>query len=95
MADLKSELEEYDRLRAGNFDVSQLSQIDSVPLVLIKARIATGMTQKDLAKLLKLKEPQVQQYESTNYARASLTRVGQIANVLRQAYEDAERRVSR
>lgn len=91
IADLKAEVEEYDRLRAGDFDVSELCQIESVPIVLIKARIAAGMTQKDLAKCLKVKEPQVQQYEATNYARASLTRIGQVATILRKAHERAGR----
>ena len=58
-------------------------------MVLIKARIALGMTQKDLAKRLKVKEPQIQQYEATNYARASLTRVEQVARILRKAHEKA------
>lgn len=87
LADLKAETEEYERLRAGDFDVAQLRQIESVPVVLIKARIAAGMTQKDLAKRLKVKEPQIQQYEATNYARASLTRIGQVATILRKAHE--------
>jgi ribosome-binding protein aMBF1 (putative translation factor) len=95
LADLRAEVEEYERLRAGHFDASQLYQIESVPVVLIKARIVAGMTQKDLAKRLKVKEPQVQQYEASNYVRASLTRVEQVASILRKAHEKVGRRERR
>ena len=48
----------------------------------IKARIAQGLSQKDLAERLKLKEQQIQRYEATDYASASLNRIKEVVTAL-------------
>lgn len=82
LADLRAELKEYEDLRAGKYAIPPLDPFTEFPLVLIKARIAKGLTQKELAKRLGLKEQQIQKYESTEYASASLSRVREIAEAL-------------
>lgn len=82
LADLKKQLQEYEALKAGHFDLSALNAVAELPTVLIKARIAQGLRQKDLAERLGLKEQQIQRYEATDYATASLTRIKEVANVL-------------
>ena len=82
LADLKEQLQEYEALRAGHFDLDTLNVVAELPTVLIKARIAQGLRQKDLAERLGLKEQQIQRYEATDYATASLTRIKEVANVL-------------
>ena len=79
---LRAQLAEYDELRAGRVEVPELSVIDDVPRALIRARIASGMTQQQLAQALHLKTQQIQKYEASNYAGASLSRVREIARVL-------------
>jgi ribosome-binding protein aMBF1 (putative translation factor) len=64
--------------------------LDTAPLEaiaddLIKARIAAGMSQASLAKSLRLKPQQIQRYEASKYASASLSRVLEVARVLRNA----------
>ena len=49
---------------------------------MIQARIARGLTQKELAQKLGLKEQQIQRYEASSYAKASLARINQIIDVL-------------
>jgi ribosome-binding protein aMBF1 (putative translation factor) len=49
---------------------------------LIEARIAAGMSQRELARVLGIKEQQVQRYEATEYASASLARVIKVAHAL-------------
>ncbi len=49
---------------------------------MIRARIARGLTQKDLAKRLGIKEQQIQRYEETDYASASMARVNQVIKAL-------------
>ena len=49
LADLENELREYDSLKAGEFPMESLKAVAEVPAVLIKARIATGLSQRDLA----------------------------------------------
>ena len=82
LEDLETELREYESLKAGKFPVDELSVIDELPTVLIKARIARGFSQKDLAERLGLQEQQIQRYEATDYASASLTRIKQVVGAL-------------
>ncbi len=79
-----SEIKEYETLKAGNFDFETLPSLAEISKWLIQARIARGLRQEDLAKLLKLKKQQIQHYESTNYAAASLSRIRTIADTLRR-----------
>ena len=91
LADLKEQLQEYEALKAGHFDLDALNVVAELPTVLIKARIAQGLRQKDLAKRLGLKEQQIQRYEATDYATASLTRIKEVANVLGgEAYQSPQ-----
>ncbi len=78
LADLRKQLREYESLKSGNFDFNQLMIVNSLPTMLIKARIARGMTQRDLAERIGLKEQQIQRYEATDYASASLGRIRDI-----------------
>ncbi len=82
------ELREYEALQAGKFDFEKLPSIEQIPAWLIQARIARGLRQEDLAKLLNLKKQQVQQYEATDYAAASLNRLNHVLAALR-AYNPA------
>ena len=88
LADLRSEMREYESLTAGGFPVDDLQAIANLPVVLIKARIAQGLSQKDLARRLGLKEQQIQRYEATDYASASFKRIREVAGALGLAAED-------
>jgi Predicted transcriptional regulator with C-terminal CBS domains len=79
---LRSEIAEYEALRGGKRQVFEASSFEELPRLLIQARIARGMTQKDLAERLGLKEQQVQRYEGTGYASASLSRLRQVVEAL-------------
>src|SRR5262245_28483414 len=65
LADLEAELQEYDALKAGNFRFGDLISMVDLPKALIRARIARGLSQKELADRLRLKEQQIQRYEAT------------------------------
>ena len=82
LADLQGEMREYEFLKAGAFRLDRLAAVDELPTVLIKARISQGLSQKDLAERAGLKEQQIQRYEATEYASASLTRIKEVANAL-------------
>lgn len=79
---LLEELRDYERIKAGDENISELSDLSDLPKLLIKARISQGLSQTDLAKLLGMKPQQIQRYEVEEYASASITRLLQIANVL-------------
>lgn len=82
LADLKAQLTEYERLKSGDISVVQIDSIDELPSVLIKARIAAGMSQAELAERLGMKKQQVQRYEATDYAGASLAMLARVIEVL-------------
>ena len=80
LADLESELREYESLKAGEFHLDSLRVVADLPSILIKARIAQGLSQKELAERIGLKEQQIQRYEATDYASASLARIKEVAS---------------
>jgi transcriptional regulator with XRE-family HTH domain len=55
---------------------------EDLPSALIQARIASGLSQKELAGRLNLKEQQIQRYEATEYASASLERINDVIRAL-------------
>ena len=79
---LEAELAEYDDLRLGRRRSFELHSFDELPQALIQARIASGLTQRELAQRLGLKEQQIQKYEATDYASASLSRVQAVVRAL-------------
>ena len=84
LATLRRELREYDRLRSGRVRIS-LREIERLPQKLVRARIAAGLTQEALAEKLGLKRQQVQRYEASEYASASLATIRQIAQTIEAA----------
>ena len=85
LGDLREELTEYEALTIHENDeplVFELNSLEALPLALIKARIATKLSQKDLAERLGLKEQQIQRYEATEYASANLARVIKVSQAL-------------
>ncbi len=81
LATLRRELREYERLRAGRVRIS-LREVEQLPRKLVRARIASGLTQEALAQKLGLKRQQIQRYEATEYASASLATIRQIAQAI-------------
>ena len=82
LADLRGELAEYDALRTGQVRILELDSLAQLPDALIRARIAAGLSQRELAARLGLREQQIQRYEARRYAGASLTRVQAVADAL-------------
>ena len=87
LSDLEADLREYESLKSGIFKLDQLKTVKEIPTILIKARIAQGLSQKDLAERLGLKEQQIQRYEATDYASAKLTRIREIVEALDIEYQ--------
>ena len=82
LADLHAELAEYEALQSGQRAVLKLSALDELPRALIQARIVLGLSHKELAERLGLKEQQIQRYEATDYASASLARLIRVSRAL-------------
>lgn len=75
IATLEAELSHYDLLKSGEITFSKTHSLESLPSVLVQARIAAGLSQTDLAERLGMKPQQIQRYEASNYSGASLERL--------------------
>ena len=82
LEDLRAEIAEYDHLKSADVSVISISSFDELADGLIKARIAAGRSQRDLAEHLGLREQQIQRYEAERYGSASYRRLQEIANAL-------------
>jgi ribosome-binding protein aMBF1 (putative translation factor) len=82
LAVLEDQVKEYEKLRSGKYKVLKGSSFYDLPIELIRARIALGLTQKQLAEKVGLKEQQIQRYEDTEYATASFSRLTEIIRAL-------------
>ncbi|CAK1861384.1 HTH-type transcriptional regulator / antitoxin HigA [Vibrio crassostreae] len=80
--DLLKEIEEYEQLLSGEFAVFDVDNIADLPKALIRSRIYLGLTQKDLAEKLGMKEQQIQRYENTEYSSASFSTIVSIIRAL-------------
>jgi len=80
--ELREEAEQFEQLRSGGRKPIHIESFDELPRALVKARIVAGLSQKELAERLGLKEQQIQRYEATEYSSASLTRLKQVMEAL-------------
>jgi HTH-type transcriptional regulator/antitoxin HigA len=79
---LSMQLHEYEALKSGTVEIPKASNLDELPSILIRARIAKGLSQRQLAESLGLKEQQIQRYEAEEYASANLPRLAEVAKAL-------------
>ena len=82
LEELREEVEQFEQLRSGGRKPIHIESFDELPRALVKARIVAGLSQKELAERLGLKEQQIQRYEATEYSSASLTRLKQVMEAL-------------
>lgn len=80
--ELEEEVRFYEDLRAGKISAFSAESLHDLPDILIQARIARGMSQKDLGDFLGVAEQQIQRYESDRYRMASLDRLTEVADAL-------------
>jgi len=80
--ELRAELDEYEALRDGKAAVITRGSLAELPDALIRARASAGLTERELAARLGVAEAQVQRYEATRYADATLGQVQAVAAAL-------------
>lgn len=82
IAELEDSMRAYEHLRDGKTAPAAITDVASIPRALVEHRIAAGLTQRQLAERLGLKEQQIQRYEAEDWATASLSRLTQVAEAL-------------
>jgi transcriptional regulator with XRE-family HTH domain len=80
--ELRRKVEEYEALQKGDVVMFEIDDLAELPLILIKARIASNLTQKDLADRLGVKEQQVQRWEANEYSGTSLRTLKEVMSCL-------------
>lgn len=80
--ELREQLDAYEGLHLGKTKELVLAAVEDLPKTLIRARIASGMTQESLALRLGVKTQQVQRYEATEYESASFARIRKVVQAL-------------
>jgi DNA-binding XRE family transcriptional regulator len=81
--DIENELAEYDRLKKGLQTVLTADSFDDIGELVIKARIARGWSQADLARELEMEPQQVQRYERNDWQKISLWRLQEVVEALK------------
>ena len=79
---LSIQLRVYETLKSGKIEILKASSLEELPNLLIRARIARGLSQRELADSINIKEQQIQRYEAEEYASANLNRLIQVARAL-------------
>lgn len=80
--ELEGEIKKYDSLINGNLHCLKPDSLEDISDILIAARLAQKISQKELADRLDLKEQQIQRYESTNYETAAWPRIMEVSMAL-------------
>ncbi|MBF0192977.1 MAG: ImmA/IrrE family metallo-endopeptidase [Magnetococcales bacterium] len=76
------QLKEYEMLKNGEVQLLHGATLQELPKQLIRARIALGMTQKELAIRLGKKEQQIQRWEDSEYESVSFKKLALIKDAL-------------
>lgn len=79
--ELNSEINEYESLTSKELHVLEINTKD-LQKAIVSFRIASGLTQKDIADKLEIQEQQIQRYEQNDYLTASFERIIQILQTL-------------
>ena len=79
---LREEIRRYEELRDGQISERELHGLKELPVALIEARIAAGLTQRDLGERLEVKEQQVQRWEANRYSGVGVERLQEVADAL-------------
>lgn len=82
VAELRGEIDRYLSLREGRVRSIPIRSLRDIPDALIASRVAAGLTQRELAGRLGLKEQQIQRYESQRYRGVSIDRIVEIADAI-------------
>lgn len=82
LEELQADLALYEELKAGHKAEFKADSLRELPDILIQARIARGMSQKDFGDFVGLKEQQIQRYEAERYRSANLERLVEFADAL-------------
>lgn len=77
---LEEEVEEYEKLKRGQFD--SLENLNGIGHMLVALRISKGIKQKELAVKMKVTESQISRDERNEYHGASVEKIQKVLSAL-------------
>ncbi len=82
ISELEEDMKNYQSLKSGKITVRKPQSLETLPLTLIQARIASGMSQAELAKVLGTEETKLRCYEAYDYIGTNLATLIKVARIL-------------
>ena len=79
---LELELDEYEKLKQGDFILPKNITFVELLKNITKVRISKGLSQQDLANMLGMAKQQINRYEEHDYQNVSLVKISEIIAVL-------------
>lgn len=79
---LELELDEYEKLKQGDFILPKNITFVELLKNITKVRISKGLSQQDLANMLGMTKQQINRYEEHDYQNVSLVKISEIIAVL-------------
>ncbi len=80
--DIEEEIRDYEKLKNSKSTVLKERNIQDLPSLIIEYKIANHLTHKEFAKILGLKEQQLQRYESESFKTVSFQNLMKFLNLL-------------
>lgn len=90
--DLRLDVAEYEALASGKVPPADAGNLEELPDALIKRRIGLGMTRRELAERMGVREEEVERYELTDYESAGYARLMEAHAALSAGAERGEGR---
>ena len=72
-ASMEDQMAHYDSLKENKTIILKSRRLQDLPAMIIEYKIALGLTQKEMAKKIGMKEQQLQRYEDTDFESISFT----------------------
>jgi HTH-type transcriptional regulator/antitoxin HigA len=80
--DIEKEIADYEKLKSGKSTVLKERSLDALPDIIVEYKIANHLTHKEFAKILGLKEQQLQRYEAESFKTVSFQNLMKFLNLI-------------
>ena len=70
-----AEIKAYEKIKNKSLCIFKIRTLDLLPHILIEYKISKGLSQKEFAKILGIKEQQLQRYESDDFRSVSFSKL--------------------
>ncbi len=79
---LEDEVQEYHRLKEGQFTLPPVERLDQIAPSVVKMRIAKGISQTELARRLGVSKQVISRYEESDYQTVAVARLQEILDAI-------------